>query len=84
MNEFILFAKKQLESKGQKGGYDALVRIQNTYSYRAPECQGTLWNDLFTEFILPHVVPFDGEPWTIPIKQRWGQAMLSVRTTSTE
>lgn len=82
MSEFILFSKKQLESEGRQEGYDALVRIQNAYSYRAPECQGSLWNDLFTDFIVPYVVPFDTEPWAIPIKQQWAQAMQAVNTTT--
>jgi hypothetical protein len=77
INDFIVFAKHAVggPSEEQKGAYNALERIQTTYSYCAPELQSNLWTTLYQDFICPHVIPWDGEPWTLPIKRRWSQDM---------
>lgn len=82
--EFIRFAIEEMKAAGQQTALDTLERLRTSYSYRAPECQGSLWNDLFNEFLVPHIIPFDGEPWTMPIKRQWAHAMSAVNRAEAE
>jgi hypothetical protein len=78
--DFLLFATKHLQQQQgpRRAACTALKRVQNNYAYRAPECRSALWNDIYNDVIVPHIVPYDGEPWTTIIKQEWAQAMQSI------
>ena len=57
---------------------NALRTLCSDMGYLAPELENKRWNKIW-EFILTHIVPFDDEPWTTPIREYWQSVVPTTR-----
>jgi hypothetical protein len=71
--DFIKFAISH--TSPNSAARSAVCAVQASHAYAAPETLDTLWIKLYTDFIVPHVAPYDTEEWTRPIHTRWDAVM---------
>ena len=45
--------------------------LRETYYYSAPELKPRFWIKFYNEFVIPYLVPHNGEAWTKGIKAVW-------------
>tara|TARA_Y100000590_G_C15377232_1_gene884915 strand:- start:49 stop:300 length:252 start_codon:yes stop_codon:yes gene_type:complete len=56
-----------------------LTLIKTTTAYTAPELMGNIWIKLWN-WVQTYIIPYDTEPWTIPIRESWQECMQIVNS----
>jgi len=57
--------------------------IRTNAAYTAPEIMGNIWIKLWN-WMQIYVIPYDTEPWTIPIREVWQECMQNVNSINNQ